>query len=114
MKLEYSDYVVGCRIKDRIILNPKLDKYPKLKERILEHENEHTDGLTLKDLAIDTFGNHLGGVKKEYYSFIWSHPKTWVSFLPITRVNGTWTLDLIMLSIVGFAVVMAWVVATLI
>jgi hypothetical protein len=96
-----NEYIVGCRIGETIYINPNLRelKYLALRERILDHEKRHSSGLETHDLFMDLFNDELKGLKKEYWGFVLSHPKTWVSFLPFTRIDGRWSLDVGLLMI---------------
>lgn len=93
MKIKYSPNVIGCRIGDEIYLNPALKECPKLYTAILKHEKNHSSGLRLKDLKMDLNNNELKGVKKEYYTFLLKHPKSLLSFLPISKVGKHWCFD---------------------
>jgi hypothetical protein len=94
MEIKYSKNVVGCRIGKEIFLNPDLYNYPKLYTAVLEHEQAHTDSVTKKDFLLDLSNKQLKGHKKAFYSFILSHPRTLLGFLPITKVGKHWAIDI--------------------
>ena len=91
------NYAIAFRIGNTIYLNKNLDKYPRLKKAIIKHEESHTKGFGLKDIKIDLTGKYLKNVKKEYYKFLFKEKKAWYQLIPILKINGKWSLDLIML-----------------
>jgi len=91
------NYAIAFRIGNIIYLNKNLDKYPELKKAIIKHELEHTKGFGLRDIITDLKGKHLNKVKKEYYKFLFTEKKAWYQFIPILKVKGKWSLDLITL-----------------
>lgn len=91
------DYAIAFRIGDKIYLNKNLDNYPNLKKAIMKHEFEHTDGFGLSDILTDLNGKHLKKVKREYYKFLLKEKKAWYQIIPILKVDGKWSLDLITL-----------------
>ena len=97
MKILTSDNVVGCRIKDRIYLHPKLKEQPRLYNAILKHEKKHGDNFKASDFFEDLFNDDLKECKREYYMFILKHPKTLLGFLPISKIGGNWVVDISML-----------------
>lgn len=94
MKILTSRNIVGCKIKNRIYVHPELKDYPSLYNVIIEHEKKHGNGFSLDDVKIDLFNDELSNHKKEYYSFIWKHPRTLLGFLPITKVGDVWAVDI--------------------
>ena len=92
--IQYSKNIVGCRIKKEIFIHPKLYKYPELYKAIVLHENKHSDGIGLGDFRLDLFNEELTGHKKEFYKFIFTHPRTLLGFLPLTKVGKYWAFDL--------------------
>jgi hypothetical protein len=90
------DYGIAFRIKDTIYLNKNLKKYPKLRKALIKHEREHTNKLTKKDIWIDLTGKHLSNVKKQYYLFILREKRAWYQFLPILKVGGKLSIDILM------------------
>jgi hypothetical protein len=113
-ELKTSKYVVGCRIGDTIYINPGLveAKYQQLFIRILEHERKHSSGLDKHDMWMDIVNDDLKGVKKLYWGFVLTHPKTWIGFLPFTRIDKKWNMDLglslIWLLAIGGAALLTW------
>jgi hypothetical protein len=97
--IKYISYGIAFKIKDKIYLNKNLDKYPRLKEAIIKHEKAHTDSFKLKDIKLDLNGKFLKNVKKDYYKFLFTEKKAWYQLLPILKVDGKWSWDLIMLGL---------------
>src|SRR3990167_6453422 len=95
-KIIHINYGVACRIGSKIFINKKLKKYPNLYYALIKHEKLHTSGFKLKDIKIDLNGSELKGVKKDYYKFILTHPRSLVHFLPVWRYGGKLTIDLMM------------------
>jgi len=92
-KIKETDWGVACKIGGIVYLNKHLKKHPKLYEAILKHEKEHTDGYDWRDIRIDMQGKYLKPVKKEYYKFILTHPKSLINFLPFWKYDKTFTID---------------------
>ena len=88
--------VVGCNIDGTIYVHPKLKEKPKLYAAIIKHEEEHTDSFEKHDIIHDIINGELHGVRGEYWKFVITHPSTWVSFLPIMRINKQWVFDIVM------------------
>ncbi len=99
MNINYSKNVVGCRVGKEIFIHPELYKHDKLYKAILLHENKHSDGIGLQDFKLDLFNEELTGHKKEFYRFIFTHPRTLLGFLPLTKVGKYWSFDLQLLVI---------------
>jgi hypothetical protein len=93
MKINLIDYGMAYRLGNEIYINKCIKNYPKLYKAIIKHEKEHTDNYTLKDILIDLKGNHLSGVKKDYYLFFIRHPRSLIHFCPIFKLNNKWTYD---------------------
>jgi len=94
---QQTEWGIACKIGKVTYLNKNLDKYPKLKEAILNHEKEHSDTYRLRDVWVDLNGKHLASVKKEYYMFFLRHPKALVTFLPVWKYNNVLVFDPIMI-----------------
>jgi len=94
MQIKYSENVVGCRIGEDIYLNPNLESVPELRAAILEHEKGHTGRFSMKDLFMDIDNKELRGVKFEYWKFILNNPKSLLGFLPVTRIDKEWSIDI--------------------
>lgn len=92
--IKWSPYVIGCNIGGTIYLHPRLPEYPKLFNKVLEHEKNHTSGYSHKDFLHDLVNNELKGVKKDYYKFLFKHPKALVGLLPLMRLDKSWVFDL--------------------
>ena len=87
MKIRYTDWGIACRIDKTIYINRELLWHPKLYKKILEHEQNHTNVFTIADIALDLRNKELKNVKKEYWNFILTHPKSWTEFLPFGIYN---------------------------
>jgi len=94
MKIKYIDYGIGNRIGSTIYLNKQLKSIPGLCEAIKRHEYNHCDGWNFGDFMMDLSLKELKNVRKEYYRFIITHPKTWVNYLPFMKIEGKWCFDL--------------------
>lgn len=99
MKIKYANNTVACRIGDTIYLHPDLIMYPQLYTAIVNHEKQHTDTFSWKDIKLDLENVDLKPHKKLFYKFIIKHPKTILGFMPIARIDGKWTLDPSMIGI---------------
>jgi len=97
IKIIKIDYALAFRIGNKIYLNKNLDKYKLLKEAIIKHELSHTSGFGLSDILTDLTGKHLKKVKRDYYKFLFTEKKAWYQFIPIMKIDGKWSIDLIML-----------------
>jgi len=93
MKTKYIDWGIGNRVGNTIYLNKNLKQYPRLHKAILEHEKNHSDDWELKDLVMDLQIDELKGLKGKYYWFVLTHPKSWVNFLPVMKIEGRWCVD---------------------
>jgi len=78
----YSDWGIASRIGNRIYMNKELVWNTELHDALLKHEEEHTSGFSVQDIVHDLKGEHIRGIKKQYYKFILQNPKTLVEFLP--------------------------------
>ena len=108
-QIKLIDYGIAFRIRNRIYLNKNLDKYPRLKEALIKHEVEHTDGFDFRDINTDLWGKHLDGVKKDYYKFLVKEKKAWYQFLPILKVDGKWSIDIMMILLWIFTIIMLFI-----
>lgn len=97
LTIKHSKNTVACRIGNEIYLHPQLYYYPKLCKAILKHEKEHTDGFSIKDFFLDMNNDHLKGHKKEYYKFLFTHPRALLGLLPISKIGKHWAIDPTML-----------------
>lgn len=95
MKIKYSRWGLANRIKDTIVLNKHLKKYPWLYARILKHELKHDDGIVfnVKHDYKDLFSTGL----KEWISkigFMVKHPGSLIQLSPVWYYEGRTYLDL--------------------
>lgn len=93
-KINYSKNTVGCNVGGEIFIHPELYKYPKLYQAVIDHEKRHTARITKDDIAIDMFNDELKDSKREFYKFMLTHPRTFLGFLPVTKIGKTWAFDL--------------------
>jgi len=107
-KINYSRNTIGCRIGGEIFVHPELYKYPELYQAVVAHEKKHTDGVGLKDVRLDIFNNDLKDVKKEFYKFILTHPRTLLGWLPLTKVGKYWAFDLELAVVWVLCIAMGW------
>ena len=94
MKIKYIDYGIGFRIGDVIYLNKALKKYPELYKSVYLHEKKHSSGLTFMDFMMDLSPKKFKNLKKQYYSFLWKHPKALLAYSPLLKIENVWTIDL--------------------
>lgn len=92
-KIKYIDYGTGNRVGNTIYLNRNLKKYPKLHKAILKHEKNHTSGWGLKDFWFDIRNKEIIGLKKEFYKFVLTHPRSWINYSPVMKLNGIIAFD---------------------
>lgn len=93
------DWGIASRVGNKIFINKDITN-PKLYAALLNHEKLHSEGLHGTDLMIDFQGKGLEDVKKEYWSFVFTHPKSWVQFLPIWKFpNNSLTIDPLILTL---------------
>lgn len=83
MQIKEINHGIGSRIGNIVYLNKKLNKYPKLKKAILDHELSHSDKFNKKDIEVDLYGKGLEEVKLDYYKFILKHPSSISMFFPV-------------------------------
>ena len=105
-RLHYSKNTVGCSVGGKIFIHPKLYTVPELYHAVVSHEKKHSNGLNAHDIAIDIFNDELKDCKGEFYRFMLRNPRTFLGYLPITKVGRYWGFDLQMLvawiMIIGF------------
>lgn len=93
IKIKEINYGIASRIGSKVYLHKDLVNYPELRKALVQHEFGHSSGYTKKDL-FDDFGiKELKGYKKDYYSFIFSHPSSWTEYLPLCRYDGKWIIS---------------------
>tara|TARA_R100000501_G_C2595266_1_gene94027 strand:- start:104 stop:460 length:357 start_codon:yes stop_codon:yes gene_type:complete len=102
MKIKYIDYGVGNRVSDIIYLNKNLKKYPKLHKAILKHEKKHTSNWDFSDFMLDLKNDEIKGVKKDFYKFLFKHPKSLLNYFPILKLGETWCIDITLIIIYIF------------
>lgn len=82
MKIIKVPYGLASRYDDLIELNIKLDKYPTLKKKIINHELGHTnDNYSMKD-----FKNDYQSEDPYFFEslkFCFKNPESWINFFPV-------------------------------
>ena len=117
MKIYYVNHGIANCIgigKDCFIeMNKNLKKYPKLYNKILKHEIQHSKSKNKFDFGIE-FKDMLD-FKTQYQllKFQIKHPESWLSFLPIIKtVKGAYAIDsfkiLIYSIIIGGIIILKW------
>jgi len=101
IEINEIDYGIACRIGNDIYINKNLLKYPELYSKIIEHEYSHSSGFTFNDLKMDLSNNHLKGLRKQYFSFIFAHPKAFIEFLPGWWYNNLFIINPSVLLVYG-------------
>lgn len=112
VKINYSRNTVGCRVGDEIFIHPELYTAPALYAAVVNHEKRHSNGIKAKDISIDIFNDELKEHKGEFYKFMLKHPRTMLTYLPITKIGKHWTLDLQMLVAWVFAIAVGYLVGS--
>lgn len=87
MEVHKTNFGIASRVGNIIYINKRLDRNSILKEAIIKHELNHTNGFSKKDFLNDLGIEELRGLKKEYYKFIINNPTTWIEYLPIIYRN---------------------------
>jgi len=108
VKIHTSRNTVGCNVGGNIFVHPELHKYPRLYNAVVSHERRHSNSFKGRDVSIDIVNDELKGHKKEFYSFIFHHPRTLLGYLPVTKVGKYWGFDLEMLAVWIFLVGMIY------
>lgn len=93
VEIKHIKHGIACRIGNNIYMNENLKKYPKLYDKIIEHEKAHSEGFETKDILIDLNNKHLSEVKREYYKFIITHPSSWTEYLPFGFYDNHFVLN---------------------
>jgi len=113
MIIKEINYGTGNRVGDTIYINKDLHKYPRLHNAIMEHELKHTGGFKLKDLKLDLINNELKPVREDWFDFLLKHPRAWVNFSPVMRLDGEWTFDLSISIVWAFMItliILGWII----
>jgi len=90
MKVEFVNYGIANRFKERIELNRELIWYPKLAHYCLKHELDHTNKLFSKE----DIANDIQIYPKGLFLFMLTHPKSWTQLSPAIKSKGKWYWDL--------------------
>ena len=89
----YTKYGIASRVGNKVYLNKALLDYPILCKALLKHEQAHTSGFEIRDIAMDFKGLHISPVKRQYYKFLFTHPKSWTQFFPVWIYNKKLVVD---------------------
>lgn len=92
--INYSKNTVGCRVSGEVFIHPELYRRPELYHAVVAHEKKHSNNLDLNDVSLDFLNDDLKGVKKEFYKFMLTHPRTLLGYLPVTKIGKHWAFDL--------------------
>ena len=103
------DKGMAFRLGNTIYLHKNLKNYPILRKALLNHELKHTDNYKLSDFKLDSFGNDLKLVKKEYYKFLFTNKGAWKQLLPYLVIDGKLYIDFT-LTILYFAAIILFIV----
>jgi len=95
-EVKYTKFGIASRIGNVIYLNKDLLDYPILCKALLKHEQAHTSKFAVRDIVLDLKGTHISPVKKQYYKFLFTHPKSWTQFIPVWIYNKKIVVDPIM------------------
>lgn len=104
------NYGIASRIGSTVYLHNGLKKYPELRDAFLQHEERHSSGFNFKDIIYDFGIKELKDLKKQYYTFILTHPSSWTEYLPICRYNNKWIFSPSIALIWIFAILVGWIV----
>jgi hypothetical protein len=88
VKIKLVEYGLANNYGTYIELNKELKKYPKLYNYILDHEKGHKKEFDL------FYEFKIGLTIFPLILFVFSHPKTWIDFLPIQIRKGKIIYDL--------------------
>lgn len=106
LELDLVNYGIAARIKDTVILNKNLLKYPDLANEILDHEVRHSSTFTKKDFFMDlTEGSFV-----KNFMFSVKHPLAFTQFIPVGKYKGDIWIDfnLILVYTVFIILVAIW------
>jgi len=109
-RLHYSRNTVGCNVGGKIFIHPQLYTAPELYTAVVRHEKKHSKGFNRHDVAIDLFNDELKDCKGDFYKFMLKHPRTFLSYLPVTKIGRYWGFDLQMLVAWVFTIAFVWYV----
>lgn len=87
VKIIETEYGIASRSGNIISVNRRLNKYPELKEAIIDHEMYHSFNYNFDDLSMEFGIPQLDGFKLQYYKFILTNPSTWTEYSPICIQN---------------------------
>lgn len=92
LKLDFIDYNIAFRIKDKVVLNKNLLRYDTYCMEVIEHELRHNSDNKLKkqDLMMDIFEGDI--IKNLKFSF--KHPRAFFQYIPIGKYDKKWFIDI--------------------
>lgn len=109
MKIKLYKWGIASRQGDTIWINNKLKKQdPLLYKAILQHEKYHSSGLTWNDVWLDLSNESIKPLKKRYYQFILSNPRSWIEFLPFWFYEGRLVINPMILGLYVITGLMIW------
>lgn len=95
MKIKYSKWGLANRIKDTVVLNENLKKYPKLHKILIDHELRHNDDMIF-NVKHDLKSMFDAGINEwmSKAAFMIKHPGALLQLSPIWYYEGRTYLDL--------------------
>ena len=96
MKIIQTNFGLACRIGNKIYINRKIKKYPRLYQAFIKHEKAHSSSFTVKDIILDWRGGYIKKLKKDYYKFMITHPSSWTMFIPVWYYDDGLVVDPLM------------------
>jgi hypothetical protein len=114
VKVIETEYGIASRSDNEIFINRRLNKYPELKDAIIDHEMHHSFGYSFDDLTMEFGIPQLDGFKLQYYKFILTNPSTWTEYSPIWIQNKEIKLSPTMLFFWISTILFFWIIFKLI
>jgi hypothetical protein len=105
-----SKWGIASRIGNKIYINKNIKSNSKFYKALLKHELSHSSDITMGDFFLDIKGSHLENVKKEYYSFLFRNPSSWIMFLPIWKYGSEWGFDIMMAIYWILTLIVLWMI----
>jgi len=113
VKIIKTNYGIASRCGDVVRVNRRLDKYPKLKKVIIDHELYHSTKYNFEDLTMEFSISQLKGLRWNYYNFILTHPSCWTEYSPVSFEDKEIKVSLSILIFWLFAIGFFWLLFTL-
>lgn len=114
LKIKHIFYGIACRIGDTIYIHKDLQKHSqKLYNAILGHEKKHSRNLSRKDVSMDIINEDIKNLKREYYSFVLTHPSSWTEFSPVWIYEDKLAWNVLILALYIITGGLIWLIASL-